>query len=602
MIRMLAQGLGKPRSLAILGLTLIVGTAALAPACKKMPLLAPSGTAITLVASSNSLALDGVTYITAVLVEGSLSGGTTATTVVGGGAPVHDGTLVTFTASLGRLEPAEAKTTNGRVTVKLMGDGRSGTATISAFSGSATESIEVPVGAAAAARLALTANPQALSFTGGSTTISARVEDQQGNALGGIPVSFSTSRGTLSDTVARSNPQGIATTTLATTQEATVTASAGGSTASLTSTVTVTIKPRTTIQVSAPASATVGIPAAITVTPSTTTVITNVQVDFGDGSSTDLGAITGPSTLSHPFRSQGVTTVTARAIDSDGGTATSSTQVSVAPFQVALTASPSSATQPNTGSPVTFTATTTPTGVIADRYDWAFGDGTTASTLSNQVAKAYRDVGTQVATVTVIPLGAGTPASGTVTVTVKPRVTIQISGPASATVGAPAAITVTPTGSAALANVSIDFGDGTSADLGAIASTTTVSHAFRNQGVATVTARAVDSEGGTAVASTQVVVAPFQVTVSSSPNSTTQPTPDTPVTFTAVITPSSVIADRFDWTFGDGTQASTSSNQVAKVYAAPATYIVTVRVTPLGGGTSSSHQITVTVKAASLLP
>jgi hypothetical protein len=324
---------------------------------------------------------------------------------------------VTFTTSLGRLEPAEARTTSGRVTVRLYGDGRSGTATITAFSGSATESIEVPVGAAAAARISVTANPQALPGVGGSTQVSARVEDQQGNGLAGIPVSFSTTRGSLSDTTVRSGADGIATTTLTTTQEATVTASAGGSTAALTGTVTVTIRPRTTIAITTTAtSATVAVPVTFTVTPSANSVITNVTVDFGDGRIADLGTITGATTVSHPFRFQGVATVTARATDSDGAVGSSSIELAVAPLNVVLSANPS---QPSTHTPVSFTATL-PAGAIVDRFEWNFGDNTGTSTSSNQAVKSYPTVGTYVVAVRVQPLGGGTQSSHQIPLTVVP--------------------------------------------------------------------------------------------------------------------------------------------------------------------------------------
>ena len=51
-------------------------------------------------------------------------------------------------------------------------------------------------GAAAAARLVLTANPQSLPATGGTSTIAAGVQDASGLGLAGVSVSFSTTAGT----------------------------------------------------------------------------------------------------------------------------------------------------------------------------------------------------------------------------------------------------------------------------------------------------------------------------------------------------------------------------------------------------------------------
>ena len=135
-----------------LGTTFLVASlvALGAMACDKVPLTAPAGTVITLVSSTNVLPINGSTEVIAVLIENGTTGTGTGTGTGGSssaGTPVHNGTLVTFTTSLGRIEPAEAHTVNGRVSVVLLADGRSGTATITAFSGSASETLEVKIGA-----------------------------------------------------------------------------------------------------------------------------------------------------------------------------------------------------------------------------------------------------------------------------------------------------------------------------------------------------------------------------------------------------------------------------------------------------------------------
>ena len=189
-------------------------------ACDNLPLLAPTGTSITLIATTNVLQLNQSTEIIAVLIEGGESGA--------GGTPVHDGTVVSFTTSLGRVEPAEAKTENGQARVRLIADDRSGTATVIAFSGSSTQSLLISIGTASAARIVLTANPQALAAGGGNTAISARVEDQEGNGINGALVTFTATAGTLSATAVPTAASGFASTTLSTTASSTVTASLGG--------------------------------------------------------------------------------------------------------------------------------------------------------------------------------------------------------------------------------------------------------------------------------------------------------------------------------------------------------------------------------------
>lgn len=380
--------------------------------CDSMPLVAPTGTSITLVATTGTLPTGGSTEIVAVLIEGSLSGGTgTGGTInPGTGTPVHNGTVVTFTTTLGRIEPAEAKTTAGRATVRLVADGRSGTATVTAFSGSAVQTVDVTIGAAAVERVAVTAAPQALPGTGGTATITARVEDADGNGLGGVPVSFSTTRGSLNTTNATSDSNGAVSVQLTTTQEATVTASAGG----VSATVTVTLKPRTTVAITAPGAATVGVPASFVVTPGAGSIVTEVVVRFSDGDSQSLGSITGATQLAHVFRAPGVATVTATATDSEGQTGTASAQVPVAPLQVSLLASPTTVTG---GTLVTFTATPT-AGAIIERYEWDFSDGRGTVVTGPTAAVAYATAGPRLVSVRAVPFGGGTAASATVVVTV----------------------------------------------------------------------------------------------------------------------------------------------------------------------------------------
>jgi hypothetical protein len=369
-----------------------------AAACDKMPLTAPSGTAITLIASTNTLPVNGAADITALLIEGGL--GANGATTSGSGTPVHNGTVVTFTTTLGRIEPGEAKTTAGKVTVKLVGDGRSGTATITAFSGASSQTLDVNIGAAGATRLVIAASPTSLPATGGTSTITASVQDTQGNGVAGVPVIFTTTRGTLGATNVLTNDQGLASTSLTTTQEAAVTASAGGATAALTNTVTITVRPRTTIEITAPSTATVGVPASFTVTPGATSVIADVVVDFGDGTTPlQLNSVSAARTFSHLFGAIGPNRVTARPTDSEGAVTTASTEVAVAPLAVTLAVTPGAiTTQVN----AVFTATVPANASIAG-YEWNFGNGETRQSAGPQVTYRYPATGSFTASVRVIP-------------------------------------------------------------------------------------------------------------------------------------------------------------------------------------------------------
>src|SRR5437867_918834 len=94
-------------------------------ACSKVPLMAPTGSSITLIATATALPINGTTDLIAQLLEQA-------------GTPPQDGTVVTFTTTLGSIDPPEARTSGGRVTVKFRAGATSGTATISAISGGAT--------------------------------------------------------------------------------------------------------------------------------------------------------------------------------------------------------------------------------------------------------------------------------------------------------------------------------------------------------------------------------------------------------------------------------------------------------------------------------
>ena len=146
-----------------------------------MPLLAPTGSVITLFATAATVPSNGSMEVVGTVIEqGTAStttppanGGdtppTTPTSTPGAGTPVHNGTVVTFTTTIGRIEPSEARTNNGQVRVRFHADGQSGTAVITAFSGGASGKLEnLRVGSAGAERILLSANPQALACSGGT--------------------------------------------------------------------------------------------------------------------------------------------------------------------------------------------------------------------------------------------------------------------------------------------------------------------------------------------------------------------------------------------------------------------------------------------------
>jgi len=183
-------------------------------ACNRVPLLAPSGSSITLTSATSVLAINGTATVTAQVLENA-------------GTPPQAGTHVIFTTSLGTVQPSEATTDSGGRASATFTSTSSGTATITAVSGGASVSgangLKILVGTAAAQKVAVSATPATIPSAGGSSTISAVVFDVNGSFLAGVPVTFSSTAGTLSDSIVTTDAGGAARSILTTSVAATVT-------------------------------------------------------------------------------------------------------------------------------------------------------------------------------------------------------------------------------------------------------------------------------------------------------------------------------------------------------------------------------------------
>jgi PKD repeat protein len=156
-------------------------------------------------------------------------------------------------------------------------------------------------------------------------------------------------------------------------------------------------------------------------------------------------------------------------------------------------------------------------------------------------------------------------------------------------------VTSTDTTSESFRSIIVDFGDGTTS--GELSGTSqSVSHVYRSSGTITVTATGTTPTGSTKTATTIITVAPripLNFTLTANPNPTAVGAVTTlSVTFENT-TPTNVT--RFDWSFGDGTSASTTGRSITHVYKTPATRTarVTVRTNDGNSGTSQT-QIVVT--------
>jgi PKD repeat protein len=374
--------------------------------CERVPLTAPTKSIIQLFTTAPSAPLNG-------------SVGLVATVTEEAGTPVQNGTLVSFTTTLGRIDPAEARTENGKATATLIAGNQSGVATVTAFSGGATgpgtgdtpgpagATVSIPIGAAAVGSVVVRADPASIP-PGGTAQIVAQVQDAGGNLMAGVPVTFSTTAGSLQAGVVATDANGEARTSLTTSVEATVTARAGvtsGDTAAPTGTVVVTVAALPSIAITAsPDPAIAGQPVTFSISVTLAgggNPVRSVRIEFGDGDFEDLGAVTGSTSASHVYNNDGSKTVKVTVTDTAGQQTSQSLVIIVqpqGPVAVVLAASPSN---PSVNAIVTFTATVTPITVAVVRYEWSFGDGTTRVTTGATTTKAYSSVGTKHAQVTV---------------------------------------------------------------------------------------------------------------------------------------------------------------------------------------------------------
>lgn len=356
---------------------LSLATVALVVACDKVPLTSPTGSAISLSVDRSILPVNGQATVIATVIESA-------------GTAVHNGTVVSFLATMGRFDPAEAKTVNGRATTIYLAPSVSGTAVINAFSGgtstgsgnTSSGGVSVLVGSAAVgtAGVSINAAPSTVPQNGGTVTVTARVLDSSNNPLPSVAVLFATDQGTLASTTATTDANGSASTQLTTNRVTKVTATVGAATKDFTVNVvtapTVTITVNTTTPV-------VGVPVSFTIDPPTALTANPIQtlvVNYGDGSSDTRTGVTGKIGLVHTYNRADGYTVTATATDINGVQAVSSAAVVVTRAQPTVTLTvPTAAVSlaaPTNGL-ASFAVSATTTGPPIQSVTVKLADGTT---------------------------------------------------------------------------------------------------------------------------------------------------------------------------------------------------------------------------------
>src|SRR5262245_1155191 len=312
--------------------------------CEKVPLLAPTESTVTLQINTTTVPINGTAEVLATVIEQA-------------GTPVHNGTTVTFTASFGTMDPAEARTEGGVARSTFRAGIQSGTAKVGAFSGAARATeVDVLVGGAAAQSVAVRLEPSSVPQTGGTVNVIAVVSDAAGNRLPGAPVVFSADNGVLGSNSGATDQNGESRTTLTTNRQSIVKANVAGkegqATVSIINLPTIAISLTTTNPI-------VGLPVVFSVTPGNAqggNPVQNVIVDFGDGSPTvALGSITSATAVSHVYDRANTYTVTATITDTAGFRSTSPTIANVMRAVVTVSATAPTSTV-HGGSTSTFAA------------------------------------------------------------------------------------------------------------------------------------------------------------------------------------------------------------------------------------------------------
>lgn len=466
-------------------------------ACKSAPLFAPTESTISLVANPTIVPLNGEAVLVATLVEP-------------GGTPVPNGTQVFFTTSLGELAHTSVGTDNSVATTTLRILEQSGVATVGASSGNAVaDPIDVRVGGAALAALTLVTDPSALPPEGGIADLIATAFDSAGNVLPNIPVAFSADAGVLSASTVITDENGEARNQLSTDREATVTAEAGGTdgVAGIDASVTITVNAPATISISVSTLASVGEPTSLSINVTAgDSPIVDALVEFGDGTTESLGALTGQTTVTHTYEMTGTFTASLTVTDASGETVRTQTAVVIqlaAPLAVTILP-PSGGALVDTAA--TFSVTVSPATPIVS-YDWDFGDGGTSSTTGTTITHVYSSPGIKTVSVTATAQD-GRQGSGTTEIIVEGAsvtpLNVTISAPAGIVLAGTTlqfSVSVTPS-DAAISEFEWDFGDGTVVTT----SSTTINHVYATGGTMTIVVTAVADDGRTATSTTSLAI------------------------------------------------------------------------------------------------
>jgi PKD repeat protein len=220
--------------------------------------------------------------------------------------------------------------------------------------------------------------------------------------------------------------------------------------------------------------------------------------------------------VSHVYRAAGTYTISATIADSFGNTNVVSSAVSVNPTALAFSITPPT-TLPSAGLPAVFTIGigTLPAGDAVRNVHLDWGDGTAidlgAISANTSASHVYKAPATYTVTGTLTDTAGNSVSNATsVTVIPVPRPTIIITpSPVPGKVGTQTtlSIQVTVPSGISVQDLLVNFGDGTSADLGG-ATSASVPHVYTQVGTFTVTVTVLDTSGQTTIGTVAVSIGP----------------------------------------------------------------------------------------------
>ncbi len=169
------------RPLSLLALLLVPF---LAQACQEGTPVAPEGAILRMSVSPSRITRTGTANITIQALRSN-------------GIPVNPGTEIRLSSTIGLVDEVVHTDTDGVARATLRGDGRVGTATITAHSG-ALEPVTAELGVGGqAASISLSADPTSLPEVGGTVRLIALLRDDEGQPLPDASVNFRTEAGSL---------------------------------------------------------------------------------------------------------------------------------------------------------------------------------------------------------------------------------------------------------------------------------------------------------------------------------------------------------------------------------------------------------------------